>query len=50
MNKKRNKPNLEEAFKYLQLFALMLFGAALLGLWLAATKALLKYWEMGNPL
>lgn len=47
---KQNKPDWEKAFAYFQLFALMLFGAALLGLWLAATKALQKYWEIGNPL
>ena len=44
------KPNLEKTLTYLMTFGLMLFGAGLLGLWIAIVKALLKYWEMGNPL
>lgn len=47
---KQNKPDWEKAFAYFQLFAVMLLGAALFGLWLAIVKVLLKYWEMGNPL
>lgn len=44
------KPDLEKTLTYFMTFALMLFGAALLGLWITIVKVLLKYWEMGNPL
>ena len=44
------KPDLEKALTYFMTFALMLFGAGLLGLSMAIVKVLLKYWEIGNPL
>ena len=44
------KPGIEKVIAYFMTFALLLFGAGLIGLWVAIVKMLLRFWGVGNPL